>query len=155
MARGVATTLRALIGGKAPSCIRHHPEKLNGFEMWRLLYREYKPDTAKGKVGLLERVMDDQHAPGADFGDWLLRWLDLVGECEQARGRMMHDDIKVAVMLKRSPKELRDHLVLESPQLANVEFKFPVMSELTKSFLSSENANGNRQRSVLLQVILM
>ena len=125
VARGVATALRALIGGMALSCIRHHPEKLNGFEMWRLLYREYKPDTATRKVGLLERVMDDQPAPGMDFGDWFLRWLDLVGECEKARGRMIDDDIKVAVMLKRSPKELRDHLVLESPQLANVEFKFP------------------------------
>ena len=66
VARGVARSvesrlkLRALIGGKALSCIRHHPEKLNGFEMWRLLYREYKPDTATRKVGLLERVMDDQ-----------------------------------------------------------------------------------------------
>ena len=46
VARGVATALRALIGGEAVSCIRRHPEKLNGFEMWRLLYREYKPDTA-------------------------------------------------------------------------------------------------------------
>ena len=35
--RRVETALRALIGGKALSCIRHHPEKLNGFEMWRLL----------------------------------------------------------------------------------------------------------------------
>ena len=69
-----------VIGGKARSCIRHHPEKLNGFEMWRLLYREYKPDTATRKVGLLERVMDDQLAPVMDFGDWFLRWLDLVGE---------------------------------------------------------------------------
>ena len=112
VARGVATALRALIGGKALSCIRHHPEKLIGFEMWRLLYREYKPDTATRKVGLLERVMDDQRAPGMDFGDWFLRWLDLVGECEKARGRMIDDDIKVAVMLKRSLKELRDHLVL-------------------------------------------
>ena len=34
VARGVATALRPLIGGKALSCIRHHPEKLNGFEMW-------------------------------------------------------------------------------------------------------------------------
>ena len=73
VARGVATALRALIGGKALSCIRHHPEKLNGFEMWRLLYREYKPDTATRRVGLLERVMDDQPAPGMDFGDWFLR----------------------------------------------------------------------------------
>ena len=31
VARGVATALRALIGGKALSCIRHHPEKLYGF----------------------------------------------------------------------------------------------------------------------------
>ena len=88
--RGVATALRAL---EALSCIRHHPEKLNGFEMWRLLHREYKPDTATRKVGLLERVMDDQPAPGMDFRDWFLRWLDLVGECEKARGRMIDDDI--------------------------------------------------------------
>ena len=53
----------------------------------------------------------------------LHRWLDLVGECAQTRGRMIDDDIKVAVMLKRSPEELREHIVLESPQLANVENK--------------------------------
>ena len=81
--------------------------------------------------------MDDQLAPGMNFGDWFLRWLDLVGECEKARGRMIDDDIKVAVMLKRSPKELRDHLVLESPQLANVEFKFPVMRELIQHWCQS------------------
>ena len=89
VARGVAKALRALIGGKALSCIRHHPEKLNGFEMWRLLYKEYKPDTATRKVGLLERVMDDQPAPRMDSGDWFLRWLDLVGECE--KGTWSHD----------------------------------------------------------------
>ena len=105
--------------------------------MWRLLYRKCKPDTATRKVGLLERVMDDQPAPGMDFGDWFLRWLDLVGECEKARCRMIDDEIRVAVMLKRSPKELRDHLVLESPQLANVEFKFPVMRELIQHWCQS------------------
>ena len=64
---------------------------------------------------------------------------------------MIDDDIKVAVMLKRSLKELRDHLVLECPQLANVEFKFPVMREFIQhwcqsrriSLLSSETANGS------------
>ena len=81
--------------------------------------------------------MDDQPALGMDFGDWFLRWVDLVGECEKARGRMIDDDIKVAVMLKRSPKELRDHLVLESPQLTNVEFKFPVMRELIQHWCQS------------------
>ena len=40
VARGVATALRALVGGKALSCVRHHPEKQNGFEMWRPHYKE-------------------------------------------------------------------------------------------------------------------
>ena len=122
VARGVAIAWRALVGGKALSCIRHHLEK---FGMWRLLYKEYMPDTATRKVGLLERVMDDQSAPGVDFSEWCLKWLDLVGDCEQARGRMIDDE--VAVMLKRSPKELRDHLVVESPQLDNVDHMFLVM----------------------------
>ena len=37
--------------------------------------------------------MDDQLAPGMDFGEWFFRWLDLVGECEEERGRMICDDI--------------------------------------------------------------
>ena len=82
--------------------------------MWRLLYKEFKPDTAMRNVGLPERVTDDQLASGVDFGDWFLRCMDLVGECAQARRRMIDDDIKVAAPPKRSPMELRDHLVLES-----------------------------------------
>ena len=72
-ARDVATAFRALVGGKALSCIRHHPEKQNGFEMWRLLNEENKLGTATS--------MDNQPTPGADFSDWFLRWSDLVGEC--------------------------------------------------------------------------
>ena len=37
---------------KSPSCIRHHPEKQNGFDMWGLLYKEYRSDTATRKAGL-------------------------------------------------------------------------------------------------------
>ena len=62
VARGEATVLRALAGDKALSCIRHHPEKQSGFEMRRLLYKEYRPDTATRRVGLLVRVMED-HPP--------------------------------------------------------------------------------------------
>ena len=81
--------------------------------------------------------MDDQPAPGVDFSDWFLKWLHLVGECEQARGCMIDDDMEVAVMLKRPPKELKDHLVLESPQSVNVENKFPVMRELIQHWCRS------------------
>ena len=126
------------MGGKALSCIGHHLEKQNWFETWRLLYKEHKPDVATRKVGLQERVMDDQLAPGADFGDWFLWRSDLVGECEQACGRMIDDDVEIAVMLKRSCKELRDHHVLEGPQFANVENKYaracPARVPLTNNF---------------------
>ena len=81
--------------------------------------------------------MDDQPAAGADFSDWFLRWLDLVGECEQARGRMIGDDTKAAVMLKRSPEELGDHLVLESPQQVNVDNKSPAMREVSQHWCRS------------------
>ena len=41
------------------------------------------------------------------------------------------------MLLNRSAKELRDHLVLESAQLANVESKFPVMRELLQQWCPS------------------
>ena len=47
--------------------------------------------------------MDNQPPPGRDFADWCLTWLDLTGECEQARGRLI-DDIKVTVLPKSVPK---------------------------------------------------
>ena len=54
--------------------------------------------------------MDDQPAPEMDFRDWFLRWLDLVGECEKARGRMIDDDIsggdaqEISQGAQRSPR---------------------------------------------------
>ena len=36
--------------------------------------------------------MDDQPATGVDFIDWFLKWLDLFGECKQARDRMIDAD---------------------------------------------------------------
>ena len=52
-------------------------------------------------------------------------WLDLVGEREQARGRMIDDDKKAAVMLKRSPKELRDHFCAREPTVGKCRKQVP------------------------------
>ena len=137
VARGVATALRALVGGKALSCIRH-PEKQNGFEMWRVLYKEHKPDTATRKVGLLERVMDDQPVPGVDFSDWFLKWLDLVSECERARGRMIDDDKSRSDAQEISPGAPRSPCARE-PTVGKCRKKFLVMRELSKrKFLSRQ-----------------
>ena len=88
--------------------------------------------------------MDDQPAFGVDFSDWFLWWLNLVGECEQARGRMIDYDMKVVVMLGRSPMELRDHLRAYS-----------ALMPLAKSFFHFNSRQWELQRSALLLVILM
>ena len=100
------------------------------FETRRLLHKEYRLDTATRKVGL-------SSSPRRRCRCWFVRWQDLIGECEQARGRLIGDDIKVAVLLERVPKDLRDHLVLESPQLANVNSNFPVMREFVQHWCRS------------------
>ena len=48
--RGQRRGTRALVSGKALSCIRQHLAKQNRFEMWRLFHKECKPDTATRKV---------------------------------------------------------------------------------------------------------
>ena len=54
------------------------------------------------KLELLERVMEDHPPQGRDVNVWFMRGLDLIGECEQARGRLIDDDIKVEVVPKRN-----------------------------------------------------
>ena len=97
VARGAATAVRALVGGKALSCIRQEVQTCHSNE----------------KSWIAGRSDGGSSSP---VRSWFTRWLDLIGECEQARGRLTDDDIKVAVLLKRVPEELGDHLVLENPQ---------------------------------------
>ena len=56
-------------------------EKLNAFTMWRLLCRGQKSDTATRKVGLLERVVEDQDASG---------WILVIG----SSGRILLANVK-------------------------------------------------------------
>ena len=63
---------------------------------------------------MIERVMDSRPADGEDFATWYYNWLELVRQTEDVRQKALDDDMKCAVVLKTAPKELRDHLVLES-----------------------------------------
>ena len=63
---------------------------------------------------MIERVMDSRPADGEDFATWYYNWLELVRQTEDIRQKALDDDMKCAVVLKTAPKELRDHLVLES-----------------------------------------
>ena len=97
--------------------------------------------------------MGDHPPQGGDFSDWFIRWLDLIGECEQARGRLIDDYIKVAVLLERVPKELKDHLVVDSPQFANAENKFPMMREIVQRWCRSRKTFASHRSSVEIAAV--
>ena len=75
MARGVNQALRSLIAeSKALNIVKQVQEKGNGFEAWRLLHKEYRPQIAGRKVSLLERVMEDRPKGKEDFST-LVPWM--------------------------------------------------------------------------------
>ena len=104
IARGIAMSLKSLVSGKALDIIKAVEQKTNGFEMWRRLHLEYKPHTSSRTVSLLEAVMEDKPRGTEDFSVWYYRWLELIRQAEQARGKLIDDDIKCAVATRRSPK---------------------------------------------------
>ena len=78
MAQGVAHALMSMVDGKALDITKSVPDKSNGFEMWRRLWAEYRPQSAGRKVSLLESVMEDRSRDGEDFSTWYYRWTELM-----------------------------------------------------------------------------
>ncbi len=83
MSRSVLQALKNLTDGKALSIIKQ-VEKGNGFEAWRRLWAEYRPNIAGRKVSLLEQVMVTKPAEGESFSDFY----SLVGAGANRGGRM-------------------------------------------------------------------
>ena len=106
MAQGDAQALKSMVDGKALDIVKSVPDKSNGFEMWRRLWAEYRPQSAGRKVCLLESVMDDRPKGGEDFSTWYYRWTELMLQTERARKKPIDDGIKCAVALRRAPLEL-------------------------------------------------
>ena len=132
MAQGIMQALRSLVDGKALDIVKSVAEKGNGFEAWRWLWREYRPHTAGRKVAMLEAVMEDRPQAGEDFGTWYHRWQELIRQAEVARGRLIDDDVKVAVAMRRAPRELREHLMLQS---ATIGDRFSVIGDIITTWM--------------------
>ena len=112
----------------------------------QLFPKEYRPDTATRKAGLLERVTDDLSPQGGNLGDCLVSWLDIIGECEKECGQ-------IAVLLKSVPREPRDHLVLDSPHLLSVRSKVPAMQELVQHWYRSRKTRSPQQPPVEIAAV--
>ena len=123
--------------------------------MRRLLLREFRPDADTVKVGLLESVMDETLTGNADFGDWILHWLDLVSQTQIAGVKSMDDDIKCAVVVQRAPRELKDHLVVQTTANADT---CPVMRDIVDTWNQPRRnfgVSGHPHGAMPLEVCVM
>ena len=118
ISRSISAALRSMTGGKALNIVKG-VERGNGFECWRRLWAEYRPAIAARRMNLLEGVMSSKPGLNEDFSSWYYSWLEMIREAEQVRKKVIDDDVKCAVALRRSPEELRDHLVLETGTIAD------------------------------------
>jgi len=84
VAKAVSLALKTTTGGKALNIVKQ-VERGNGFEAWRRLWSEYRPNIAGRKINLLERVMEDKPASGEDFSSWYFSWTEKIRETEEAR----------------------------------------------------------------------
>ena len=132
MAKGVNQALRCLVEGKELDIVKSVEEKGNGFEAWRRLWAEYRPQTAGRKVSLVEAVMEDRPKEGEDFSTWYYRWVERIRQTEHARRTPLDDEIKCAVLPKRTPIELRSHLMLQAGMIAD---RFDMMNQVITTWM--------------------
>ena len=77
--------------------------KENGWEAWRIIWKEYLPGSECREASPPERVMDSVPKPDEDLSCWYFEWLELIRLTELARQRPIDDGIKCAVALRRIP----------------------------------------------------
>ena len=79
----------------------------NGFEVYRQMLMEYKPKGVGRSTGLLTYLMEFERQESEELMDAILRFEKDAKEVGDARGRPVDDDIKLSIITKMCPKDVR------------------------------------------------
>ena len=85
----------------------------NGYDLWKQLHLEYEPRTGNRKLALVSSVMKgDQLVKAAanNFEEKLMNWEEEVSEYGKIADHPFDDSLKMAIVLEKSPKEVKTHL---------------------------------------------
>ena len=82
-----------------------------GFEVWRLVARDMEPQVAGRRLAMMETLMDPVFDDKKPL-DSMLAWETEIKRFEEVIGKTFDPEWKIAVLAKKMPWEVRQHLHL-------------------------------------------
>ena len=103
------TLLIHLCEGRALAIVRGAPDH-NGLEEWRLLHEWYHPKTRSRGLVLLNEVLGWDFGTKEQFLQRMKDWENATLEYNRTASAPLQEEVLVAVLISRSPKEVRTYL---------------------------------------------
>ena len=107
--RQMYTLLIHLCEGRALAIVRGAPDR-NGLEAWRLLHEWYQPKTRSRGLALLNEIIGWDVGPKKQFLQRMKDWKTATLEYNRTASAPLQEEVLVAVLISRSPKEVRTYL---------------------------------------------
>ena len=82
----------------------------NGLEAWRLLLEWYQPKTRSWRLALLNETLGWDFGTKEQFVQRMKDWENATLEYNRAASAPLQEEVLVAVLIFRSPKEVRTYL---------------------------------------------
>ena len=108
-ARQMKTLLIHLCDGRALAIVRGAPDH-NGLEAWRLLHQWYQPKTRSRGFALLNEILGWDVGNKEQYLQHVKDWEDATLEYNRTASAPLKEEVLVAVLISRSPKEVRTYL---------------------------------------------
>ena len=112
-------------------------EKGNGFQVWSRLHKEYEAKSASRFQGMLSSIMHPEHwrtLKTAEFMENYTKRLGDIAAYEAQKNKVIEDDVKVAVIMKYAPEEVKMALRQAAPSIGE---SFRALEQVMLNFIIS------------------
>ena len=135
-ARQMYTLLIHLCEGRALTIVRGAPDH-NGLEAWGLLHEWYQPKTRSRGLALLNEILWWDFGTKEQFLQRMKDWEIATLEYNRTANAPLQEEVLVAVLISRSPKEVRTYLHV---QVREETAKLSHVRQLLYHYLRAGNA---------------
>ena len=157
-ARQLYTLLIHLCEGRSLALVRGAPDH-NGLEAWRLLHEWYQPKTRSRGLALLNEILGWDFGSKEQFLQRMKDWENATLEYNRTSSAPLQEEVLVAVLISRSPKEVRTYLHVQvredTAKLSHVRqllYDYLRAGKAWKAPRTEETAETNSPNSVPMDV---